>query len=154
MCGDVLGVAGHGQAEVHDLDDAILGDLDIGRFDIPVDDVHVVGIVQGAAELDAQIGHDIRRRRDEFGQRPAFHIFHHEEVVIIFLGLIVDGHDVGVVKGGGAARFPAEARLSDGADIRQQDFDRDPASKPLISGQVDGGSSALADQLLDNIAAQ
>ena len=77
-----------------------LGEEEVGRLDVAVDDPPLVGVVETGCHLDSDTSDDARRQsallpKDGIELR-AFEELHGDEVVAILLAGIVDRHDVGV----------------------------------------------------------
>ena len=116
-------VHGPGDAEVHDFDDALLRDHDVAGLDVPVDDAHMVGVVQGTQHAQ----HDLLAVAlaqgavllEDGPQGLALDVLHdkvgHPLMVALVVGQyllarVVDGDDVGVVEQGDRVGLPPEAR--------------------------------------------
>lgn len=104
-----------GDAEVENLDQAIGGDDQVGRLDVPMDDAGVVGLPQPLRGLDGDVERVWNREPppvDPLFERLADVVGHRDEDLgigdIAFRDLphLVDGADVRVVERGGQLRLP------------------------------------------------
>src|SRR4029077_18986607 len=89
-----------------------LGQKQICRLDIAMNDSFGVGCVQGVGNLDADIEQRIQLEsptEDHFPQSLAFQIFHHQEESPLVLANFMNGADVWVIQSRGGARFTPEA---------------------------------------------
>ena len=141
------------------------GDTEVGHLDLAggVVDQHVAGLdvtVDDPAAGGRSPGRRPRRRRwprpgrrrsarrwsiDD--KRPPVDVLHDDEVGVLALAPVVDGHDVGVGQVGGGLRFPAEP-LDEGPVDRQlgeEDLDGDRPVEEEIPGQVHLGHPAPGD---------
>ena len=85
-----------------------IGQEDVPRLDVAMDDAVGVGRVQGVGDLDADVHQLMDLERT--GQQPIaqglpLHQLHDDEGVALVIADVVDGADVRVVQGGGGARF-------------------------------------------------
>src|SRR5579859_1852982 len=101
-----------GETEVENLGRAALDEKNVGGLDVAVDDALSVGGFKAVGDLDA----DFQELADGHGlsgnavfERLAFEEFHGDERSTFKLANVVNGADVGVVQGGGGARFAAKA---------------------------------------------
>ena len=105
-----------GQPEVQDLGFAVPGDEDVGRFDVPVDDLRCMGRSERVRHLQSDLDHALDRKRpapDPVLEGLALHQLHHEERLTFVLADVVDRADVGVVerRGGPGLRLePLKSR--------------------------------------------
>jgi hypothetical protein len=100
-----------GQSEIENLRLTSVGDEDIRRLDVPMDDSLRVCRIQGVGDLDAQIEHHLdlqRLARDPMPQRLPFQQFHGDEPSSIGFVNFVDGADVRMVQRGRSFGLPLE----------------------------------------------
>src|ERR1051325_6600557 len=100
-----MGIAG-GQSEVENLRPA-LGEEDVGRLDVAVDDGGGVRDVKSIGECDADVddgGQFEWTSLQTLPQRLAVQQLHHDEGLAAAVADVVDGQDFGLPQGGGTAR--------------------------------------------------
>jgi hypothetical protein len=150
--GRVLGDAS--DPEVHQLRPRLaLGDLHVLGLDVAVDDAARVGMVEGLAEVGADLA-DLAVGElaavGEAGQGRALDQLGDEQCVAVLLPHLVEGDDPGMVEPGGRlglAQHPAP-RLSPLLDR----LDGDGALEAPVPGLVDDSEAAAADAALDQEA--
>ena len=149
---------GAGQAEVAELDPAVVGDQDVFRLDVPVDQAGGVG---GAEAFDDRIdqGQGQPRRQgalvvDDVAQRVALDVLHHQIGEPAVFALVQDAHDVRVGEPGGGLGFAAQPvqELRVVGQMGMEDLQRDIALQPLVRGEVDGGHPAAGKPGLNLVA--
>ena len=93
---------------------------------------------------------------EEGGEGGAVDELHDDEVDIALAVEVVHTHDVGVAESGHGARLAAEAADEGGVDgeVAVEDLEGDGAVEAGVTGLVDGGHAAAADQGGDLITAQ
>ena len=155
----VSSLDGPGEAEVGDLDPAVLGDQDVLRLDVAMD---VAGAVRGGQGLQDGIddGQGLGRRQGAVGaqdvaDRVPGHVLHDQVGDSGVVALVVDGHRVGAVQ---PCRGPCLALESvDEARIRGErrvhDLDGHRAVQPKIRPPVDRGHPAAGEEGLDAVPA-
>ncbi len=112
-CGESGGAPAHQrEAEVRDLDQPPVGDHEVRRFDVAVDHVLGVGVLEPGRRLEDQTsglgGRNLAFCLDHPLNAGALDILHDEVMVALVLGDRVDLDDVGMAQGGGALRLPDE----------------------------------------------
>jgi hypothetical protein len=88
------------------------------------------------------------------GERLPRHVFHHDEVDIVFRAGIEHGDEIGMREPRGRERLTAEP-LDERAVVGQpapQDLDGDRPVQDSVGGQIDLGHPAPAEELADRIA--
>ena len=146
---------GLGQPHVAELHDPVGGDHQVLRLDVPVDEVVLGGVPERVHGLErdgegALLVEDDLLLQD-FEERIALHVLHHEVVVAVRLAVVEAPDDVLVVQGDGDPRLPEEALqvvLGRGPLLRE-DLDRDDPLERLLVRLVDDARSALAELLQD-----
>jgi hypothetical protein len=138
---------------------AILVDNDVAGFDISMDHVLRVGIVQGRGKLSSK-RKDHRRRQgaalgQNFFERFALQILHDKVIVAAFAPDIIDGDNVGVVQIRSQACFAHKALDQAGFSyqVGGEDFHRHDAVKLYVTSFVDSTHSSPSDLFLDDILA-
>ena len=97
-----------GEAEVEDLDEAAVGEHDVGGLEVAMEDAEGVGGGEAVGDLDADGEDELQAGwafGDELVEGLAGDVLHDDEGFFAFFADFVDGADVGVVDGGGHARF-------------------------------------------------
>ena len=100
------------QAEVENLCVSALGDENIGRLDIAVDDPFAMGRIQGVSDLDGQRENHVRVHRtvaDAMLERHTVEILHDDERFAFLLINLMDGADVWVIERGRGFGFQLKA---------------------------------------------
>ena len=105
-----------GDAEIHQLGAWLaLGDLDVLRLDVAVDDPAGVGVVERLAEIGADLA-DLAVAElalaGEPGQGRAVDQLGDQQRVAVLLAHLIEGHDAGVVEAGrglGLAQHPLDS---------------------------------------------
>ena len=100
-----------GQPEIEYLGVPALGDKDVGRFDVAVDNALRMRGVQSLGNLrrKRKQGFVIQRlSRNQRLQRHAIQKLHGNERLLTVLSDFVDGTDIGMIKSGRRTRLPAK----------------------------------------------
>jgi hypothetical protein len=148
-----------GETEVEDLDVAAVGQKDVGRLDIAVQDAIDVRVLQRIRDLSAEVEQQGERQRvsRQLGvERLALEQLHGQEELSILLVKTVDGADIGVVQARGGACLATKAlrRLAVlGVGVRQH-LQRDQPSQPSVLGLVDNAHPAGAQLIEDLVLAE
>ena len=138
------------ETEVQDLHVPELGQENVARLDVAVDDPLVVGRVQRIGDLDADVNQlmDLQRPVHEaVAQRAPPHQFHHDEGLSFVLVDVEDRTDVAVVQRGCRARFGSKPanRLLVLHQIIGEEFERDRAPEAEVVRPIDDAHAAGAD---------
>ena len=147
-------VGDQGDAEVHQLRPRLaVDDLDVLRLDVAVDDAARVGVVEGFAEVgadlaDLAVGEDVLG--GQAGERVALDQLGDEQRVAVLLPHLVQGHDARVVEAGGRLGLAHDA-LPGLAPLLDR-LHRHGALEPAVPGLVDHAEAAAADAALDQEA--
>ena len=164
-----------GNAEIGQLDVAVVGDQDVGRRHVAVDDFQgvavavlgLVGVVQGLQYLDGQeqrylLGEPLvlfAQTALDLAQVLAQHVLHGDEIVVVLAPQVVDLDDVGMGEFGRDLGFVdqhldvlvvfavAGKDLLDGDDLFE-------ALDPFSLGLVDLGHAAAGDQAEQDVIPQ
>ena len=89
-----------------------LGDKNVRRLDVTVDNAFCVRGSKGIGNLDRQTEQHIRVQRpprDAVFKRSALQKLHRDKGLLATFANIVDRADVGMIEGGGSASFTPEA---------------------------------------------
>jgi len=145
-----------GEAEVEYLDEAAIGEHDVGGLEVAVEDAELVRGGEAVGDLDTGGERELQAGGalgDDLVERLAGDVLHDNVGLVLSAGLggcladVVDGGDVGVVDGGGEAGL-AQLR---GADLLQREraaleqLEDDGTLQERVGGQVDDARAAGAD---------
>ena len=122
-----------GQAEVHHLDVALLGEHDVSGFQVAVNDTLLVSLFQRLGDLAGYFNRSLRQQGCSCELRPegfARDALHYDPSSAIDLGYLVDLADVGMVKGRRRSSFSVEA------------LERPTVIRCPVSQELDGNLSA------------
>ncbi len=134
-----------GQAEVQDLDDAVAGDLDVGRLQVAMDDAALVRRLERFGDLQRNRDGLVQRNTtaaDPVGECLAVHELEDQDRCMpprsAHVFDAVDGGDVWMAQCGEHARFALEARAAFSILNQRggEDFQRDVALQAQVAGQV------------------
>ena len=101
-----------GDAEVEDLDEAVLGQEQVLGLEVPVDDALVVGGGEAEQDLDAVVDglpHRQGAGGEPIAERLALEQLRHDVGCTVRLSDVVDDDDVGMVQRGSRLRLPLKA---------------------------------------------
>jgi hypothetical protein len=134
-----------------------IGQQDVGRLDITVDNVLTVRVAQGTADFPYDVqGFAQRQRalpRNASPEGLPLHVRH--DVVQQSVGItgIVQRNDVGVVEAGGSVDLPQEPLGTQrGREFGPQDLDRHRPTVLEVLGEIHDGHPATPDLALDRVA--
>ena len=148
-----------GDPEVHQPDLAARVAHDVGRLQVAVDDAHVVDRAQAVRELQRRREGLLDRQpaalAQDLAQVDALHVLHRDVAQALVLAVLVDAADVLVADAPGQLDLGLEAPgdLGIARDLRPQHLDRDVLVEQPVVGAVDDAHAALAELLLDLVAA-
>jgi hypothetical protein len=148
------------QAEVRELGPAIVGQENVCRLDVAMDETGLVGSGQSAANIGDDGGGPLPgksaiRLQNSQSAAPADQ-FHDQEVGIVVLGDIEDFHQVGMIELGGRPRFP-EKTLQDSRIAGHAFGNQFQGHSPWhyeILGFINHPHAAFAEPAQDAISAQ
>ena len=103
---------GPGQTEVQQLGRAAIGDEDVRRLDVPMEDACAVRGVQAVGQLHAQIQRFVDRQRaafQPFPERLAAEQFHHDEELAVVFAQVMHHANIGMIQSGCRPGFTPEA---------------------------------------------
>ena len=143
----MLGAGDARDAEVHDLHGARLGDHQVGRLQIAVDDAHAVRVRERGEALHHQVGGALGRERtealDHVLERLAADELHHHQPLPVVLEQLEDGGDAGMIEArdgdGFGAEAPGDFRI---VQLGVEDLDRDIAVEGVVEGAKDRAHAA------------
>ena len=159
--GGVLGVGvdGAGEAEVGDLDAAVVGEQDVLGLDVAMEDA---GGVRGGERTEYRLDHGQclrgRHRRflaDQVAHGEAGDVLHHQEERPVVVTVVEDGDHVVMGEPGGGTRLALEPsyELVVVGEALVHDLDRHRAVQSEVDGLVDGRHPAAGDLGADAVPA-
>src|SRR6202022_4406942 len=126
---------------------ATLGDENVRRFDVAVDDALRVSRIEGIGDLEGDLQQPLQfdwASSDEMLESRAVQIFHGDEGAASLLADVVNNADVGMVESGRSLGFTLKAgqsmRVS--RDFIWQKLERNETVQPRIFGLVDDSHPA------------
>ena len=133
-----------------------LGDKDVCRLDVTMNDVSSVSGIQRISNVDCEREKNFRFQRtpgDPVLQRNAIQKLHDDEGLVSALSNLVDRADVGMVQGGSSASFSTEAFqcLWVSGKVFRQEFQGDKAAKLGVLSLVNHTHPAAAELLDDPV---
>ena len=145
------------QPEIQNLRVSALGDKDVRRLDVAVDDSRRVRGIQRVGNLDPQRQNGLGLHRppaDAVLQRHPVEILHHQEGLLAVLADLVNGADVGMVqtqrrrapRGGSAPGLAGPCATSSGQELQSHE-----AAEFGVLGLVDHTHAAPAELLDDAV---
>jgi hypothetical protein len=145
-----------GKTEVENLRVPALGDEDVCRLDVAVEDPLPVSGVQSVGDLDPEL-QDLRCRKRSSGEalpeRLALEKLHGDEGTSFLLVHIVDRADVRMVQGGRGTRFAPHPlhRLAVFRKVFRQELQGNEAVQLVVFGPVDDPHPSDAELLEDAV---
>ena len=139
-----------GQAEVEHLDAIAMGDEQVGRLDVPVDDAAAVRRVERLGDLPGEVQHARGGQRPFFDQlldgAPLEQLHHDERLAVVFAEL-VNRADVRVLQRRRQAGLALESGQPLGGRDRlgAQQLDGDFAAKLEVFGAIDHAHATFAE---------
>ena len=147
-----------GQAEVGQLGDPVVRDKDVVRVDVAVDQPFALGVLQTEGHLPDEPRGVARGQRARLADHLAdvlpLNVLHHEVTFTGRLALIVNPHEVLVLKLGADHRLAVEPgdRPRVVHPLRREDLERHPTVQLRVPREVDPTHPPLADQLEEDVA--
>ena len=137
------------EAEVEHLEMIAVGDEEVRRLDVAVNDAAPVRGVERIGDLAREVEHAMAANRSVFDQLPdgaPFEPLHRDERLALVLAELVDRADVRVLQRGGQTRLALEPRqpLRRRAGLVAQHLDRDFAAEPEILRSIHHAHAAFA----------
>ena len=133
-----------------------VGNENVGRLNIAVNNPFRMGSIQGVCDLDRQGEETIEFHGppiDQMFQRLAGKTLHHDEKVSFMLADFMNRANVGMVQCGSRTRFPPKTfkslRIARG--VVRKEFQRHEASQESIFGLVDNPHSTSTEQFDDPV---
>lgn len=145
-------------AEVADLQRTVGVQQEVGRLDVPVDNVLPVSRGEPGRGLRSDKGHALGKQRagtGEPGKAVALDQFHHQEQTVLVLAEVEDTDHVRVVEASGRLRLQAEAGGGAGVGaLGKQQFHRHRSAERFIEGPPDLPHRSPTDHVLQPIPAR
>lgn len=147
------------QAEVGDLDPAVVADQHVLRLHVPVDETRPVGGAQRGEDRlqDVQRGPRLKGAplAQHVAQRAAGDVLHREVDVLLLRALVEDRDHVGVRQPGHRLGLADEAldERGVGRERRMHHLEGEHPVEPGVHGPVDRGHAAHGDAGIDAVAA-
>ena len=148
-----------GEAEVAELDAAVVGEQHVLGLEVAV---HDAGLVRrgetrqhGVHDVDRLLGREPLVVLQQLAQRDARQVLHDQVGHVGVLALVEHVHDVGVCEPGGRTGLLHESRLEGVVigEVAVHDLDRDAALEAQVGGEVDRRHAASGDARAHLIAA-
>jgi hypothetical protein len=111
-----------------------------------------VRFLQSFPDLDRIVDGSLRfLDRKHLSEHLAVNVFHHDELLPIVFGNIIDRADVGMIQRGGSTGFLEESRLfiRCGAEMMGEEFERNIAVQLRAMGLIDDAHATFAKFLKD-----
>ena len=89
------------QSKIQDFGVPSIGDKDVGRFNIAVNDALGMGRIEGVCNIDANIKQTLRLQRtceNRLLQCFAVQVLHHDERASLVIADFVDGTNIGMIQ--------------------------------------------------------
>ena len=145
-----------GQAEVENFSNPAVGDEDVGRLDVAMNDAFGVGGVECVGDLDGQRQQRFQRHRmprNAVLQRHTVEKLHGDEGLPVLLADVMNSPDVGMIQRRRSLRFPLKAgqRMWVLCEVGRQELESDETVQADVLGLVDDTHAATAELLDDAI---
>ncbi len=146
-------------AEVRELHLAALGDEDVRRLHVAVDDARGVRRGQGVGRLPedggGQVGRECSVPLHQARQGHALDVLHHQPALVALGDQVEDGHHVRMVEPGRKPCLPLGAHEVRGlaARGRADPLDRDVAAQVLVASEPDRAHAASTDLPVEGVSA-
>jgi hypothetical protein len=144
------------QSEIENLGVSALGDEDIGRLDVAVDDSFGMGGIEGVGDFDGECENQFGFQRtiaDPVLECKAVQKLHGDEGLAILFADVVDGANVGVIQRGRSLSFALKAgeRLWVARNVIGKKLEGDEAMQPRVFRFIDDTHPTTAELLDDAI---
>ncbi len=158
LLGEARGAPAPGHPEVAQLDrpGAVgrgLHPEHVLRLHVAMDDVVVVGVAEGPGELPPDLDDPRGGKGPRLAEALPRHQLHDDEGNAPLLAHVVDGHDVGVVQGGGGAGLLEEPGLALRPAGDREHLDRHLALELGVEPEVDRSHPAPAEEPVEPVTA-
>jgi hypothetical protein len=156
-CEAALGVRHLSDAEVEDFYLTAAQEEDVAGLDVPVDDPHLVRVVESVAHLDHDGERVLEGQRfplsNEVLQVFAFEKLHDNEELPILIAHCIDGDDVGMTQPGARLRLTEEpgAELVGDLDFRRDHLESDEPIENGVMGFEDRPHAPASEPLDDPV---
>jgi hypothetical protein len=142
-------------AEVRDLQHAVVANEEVGRLDVAVDETRVVRMLEARARLHTKRDDALGRQLPGLGQGRARDAFHDDERPAVLVAGVIHTHDVRMREAAREPSFAHEAphEVVVAPQMLGQELDRHAALELGIVSEVHDGHPAAAELALDPIAA-
>ena len=155
-----LAAADARNAEVHDLEHAVLGDHQVRRFDVAVDHAHAVGVSQAVGGLrnDGEAFAHVERRvalGQDVVEGVAAHQLHHHVEILAVRDQRVERGDVRVIEPGEARRLGAKpvGEIGVAQQLGPQRLHRHFTLQHGVEGGMNLANAAFAEQVANLVLA-
>jgi len=147
------------QAEVQDLDDAVVADHHVLGLDVAMDNAGFVRGVEGGGHLEGDLQGVSQRQRHgahPLAQRLSPDELRGNEVQVLEIPDLVDGEDIGVIERRRRLRFPHESTEAIAVSRRfpVQDLQGHLALEARVLGDVDRAHAARAQRRQDLVGSE
>jgi len=147
-----------GDTEVGQHHPTVLGEQDVARFHVAVDDARAVRGLERRADAEPDVHGEAQTEAalfvEGFAQRLAVDVLHDHRLATVVLDRVVDRHHVRIVQSRRHQGLAAEP-LGDGAlggEVRLQQFHRHGAVEREVGGHPDVGHATVRTVLVEPIA--
>jgi hypothetical protein len=144
-----------GDPQINELHLALVGQQDVGRLHVAVDDPVPVGVVErvrDAAQRRERPPGPQRALPQDLGERRTLDVLHHDQDALGIAERVVDRHEVGVVERGSEPRLPFEPARHVLRAVGVQALERDQPAEALVLGQEHRRHAARAEAAHDAVA--
>ncbi|GBD17044.1 hypothetical protein HRbin26_01957 [bacterium HR26] len=147
-----------GDAEIGDLDRALLVHQDVLGLDVAMDEAMPVGVVERGSDLADDVGGVLDSERclaqDQVLERLPAHVLHDDVVDPVVMAYVVDVDDVrmGEARGRLGLTLEASQEVRVAPVLPTQDLDRHGPVEGEVVAAVDHSHASLADQFLEAVS--
>jgi hypothetical protein len=138
------------ETEIENFDAVLVGDHDVARLEIPVQDAGGMRGRHRIGDLNRVLQALVYRQplsRNQRGERAAGDVLHRDEIVFALLADLVNRDDMRMVEAGGRSRFLNEALLPFVVDrlLAVEQLERHRAAETGIDSTIDDPHAAFAE---------